>query len=455
MTTDVRTLLHGAAEAPERAPDIDGAIRSARDRRRRRRGLSALAAVVVLALVGGALVLGGGGGADGARVAIGQTSSVPDGWKSVSGPGISMAIPPDWDSYDFGQAGGQRAALSVGTGPLPSNGVPAACVQSSSEGADLVFPTTPGVWVAIWESADPASTQLPLPAGDVLSVQPRPATFARFAMTGGTCAHVGEDPGSGLAGAFTEFAFVDSGRAFGVKVVAASVAKDVTIPEEGKPKLDALKGQIDALTAQLAGAGTSADPRERQLQALQSQYDGLYDQYAREEWASPLKYAMDVLDTLQVDPPDAETSTTASTTTTMPVVTAPKITRLPATTAPAFTPTTADEREIAELVVRWLHYQTDDEIRASIVGADSILDLMHEGMRQYQSNLPDGYTGQIESMHLTDATHAEFVFTLLLHGSPLYAHQNGGAVKVDGKWMITRESECSLLALGQLICPAR
>ena len=60
MTTDVRTLLHDSAEAPTRAPDINGTTSVHARARRRQRGLGALVAVMVLALATGALGLGGG-----------------------------------------------------------------------------------------------------------------------------------------------------------------------------------------------------------------------------------------------------------------------------------------------------------------------------------------------------------------------------------------------------------
>ena len=45
--------------------------------------------------------------------------------------------------------------------------------------------------------------------------------------------------------------------------------------------------------------------------------------------------------------------------------------------------------------------------------------------------------------------------TLFLQGAVLYSNQTGQAIKVDGRWMITRESECALLALGSIACPPR
>lgn len=79
---------------------------------------------------------------------------------------------------------------------------------------------------------------------------------------------------------------------------------------------------------------------------------------------------------------------------------------------------------------------------------------MHEGMRQYQMNL-SGYSGRADSIRVIDDTNAEFTFTLFLNGGVLYGNQQGSAVKVDGRWMITRDPECVLLSLGSISCPPR
>ena len=65
--------------------------------------------------------------ADDAQVAIGPRqpgSEIPEGWKTVTADaGISIAIPPEWDAYDFGEtsvAPAEPSRLSVGVPPLPA-----------------------------------------------------------------------------------------------------------------------------------------------------------------------------------------------------------------------------------------------------------------------------------------------------------------------------------------------
>jgi hypothetical protein len=40
---------------------------------------------------------------------------------------------------------------------------------------------------------------------------------------------------------------------------------------------------------------------------------------------------------------------------------------------------------------------------------------------------------RVDSVALTDATHADVRYTLLFDGQPRYV-QAGGAVKIDGRW---------------------
>jgi hypothetical protein len=85
---------------------------------------------------------------------------------------------------------------------------------------------------------------------------------------------------------------------------------------------------------------------------------------------------------------------------------------------------------------------------------DSIADSYREGIAQNTEETQARYTMRVDSVALTDATHADVRYTLLFDGQPRYV-QAGGAVKIDGRWYITRETVCSLLTNGGIKCPAR
>jgi hypothetical protein len=380
--SDVRTLLHETAALPTRGPDLGAARREARARRRRHRGLAGgLGVLVVVGATVGAVRIADDGGAS-TRVAIGprQSSDVPDGWTPVEvDPGIRLAIPPGWSSYDFGTSPVAERRIAVGTARPSGDAVMMACTPELGQ-----LPTETGIWVGLWEYPDLAGSEVPEPAGagDILGIADRPADF-RTREPFSSCPVAATD----LTASFAEIAFRDAGRVFVARVVTAYPTGDAPDLTEG----------------------------------------------------------LQVLNTLRISP--LETTTTfPATTTTIPVTTT--------TMAAPFVPTTDNEQRISDLVVTWLRDQNDDEIRATIEDADSILGAMHEGMRQYSSNLPK-YSGYANSVEVVDADHAVIDYTLLLDGAPLWGRRTGAAIKIDGVWKVSRDTECSLLAVGSIMCPPR
>jgi hypothetical protein len=432
MTTDVRTLLHQAAEAPDRAPDIGAAMQRGRVRRRRQRGFGALAAVVVATLVVSALALGSDGG-DGAQVAIGprQTNSeVPEGWKQIQAdPGITIAIPQDWDSYDTGDtAQGPTQRVVVGTyAPLAGDG-PSPC---------FAVPDGQGAWVRLSEY--PAGTaQLSDPFRITLPVSPRPAAFRQDTNTAASavCADNTE---------FTEFAFVDEGRVF-----LAEVMSKVVRSAEAQARLDELTGQINTLITQIAANPATEEQAslEAQLRALQDEYRLLYDQYGLNDARN---LGIEVLNTLRVEPVAASATTTVPTVST----TAPRPTITTPPTAPAtpFVPSTTDEQQINDLVVSWLRNHPDDETRAIVEDADALLGVIHQGLAQHSASDLEKYSGTVSAIRTLDADHAEVDYVLLFDGRPQFGVRTGIAVRINGHWMVSRATECSLLSLGGITCP--
>jgi hypothetical protein len=220
MTTDVRTLLHDAADAPLRQADIVGARQTARARRRRRRGLAGALAAVVVAVATVGVVRGVDDGGSPARVAIGprQSNKVPDGWTPVElDSGIRLALPPGWGVYDFGVTPTATKRVSAGTSPPADTSVMTACGSSSGQ-----VPTSEGTWLSLWEYPDATVSEVPTPGGgDILGVNDRPADFRDPSPVSGVCQHVGNAPEGEFGGAFELFAFRDAGRVFVARVVTA------------------------------------------------------------------------------------------------------------------------------------------------------------------------------------------------------------------------------------------
>ncbi len=85
----------------------------------------------------------------------------------------------------------------------------------------------------------------------------------------------------------------------------------------------------------------------------------------------------------------------------------------------------------------------------------SIADSWRAGMAQNTEEAMSGYSMRVDSVTVTDASHADVRYSLVFAGRPAYDHLAGGAVKIDGRWYITRETVCSLLTNGGIKCPAR
>jgi hypothetical protein len=381
MTTDVRTLLHDAAAAPERAPDIAGALTNARAQRRRRRGFGALAAVVALAVVVGALALGSGGG-DEARVAIGLRqagSQVPDGWKTVTAdPGITVSVPAAWKvSPDSASPIGVPVLSLENLSPM-ANDVLAACTLGQTPAG---APEEGGSLINVWEFPA-SSSEVPGTANDVLTVVDRPRTFSGTLTLG---------PRTCPAAEYQQIAFRDAGRVFMVRAVS------VIPPDAENPELLALAARV--------------------------------------------------LDTLHIEPLDATTTTAPATTT--PKVVAPE----PTDSEPQFEGTTDDERKIAQAFITWMDDQSDAGLDASVEAPDAVRTPSHEGWDQHSPDDLAQYEGRVESVRVTDADHAQVVYTILHAGQVAFSQRLGSAVRVDGQWKVSTETVCGMLSLGGITCP--
>jgi hypothetical protein len=425
MSPDVRTLLHDTAEAPSRGPDVDGAMRVARDRRRRHRGLGALVAVVVLALVGGTFVATSGGGDD-ARVAVGSDPStgIPDGWTEVhADPGITMAIPPGWNLYPGDVSGPGESRVVIGT-RAPLSNSPSPCT---------VAPGIEGSWVRLWEFPS-GTAQVSYAGGPPLNVSPRGSEFG---------ANTSVSAQSGCYNSTRHYAFTDAGRVF-----LAEVMSTHTPSADVQARLDDLTVQQNALIPQIAANPPNVEDLRAQLTALSNEILSLSEPFGLSD---RLNLGIQVLNTLRVEP--LTPATTAAPVVTAPTTTPPlpTITTVPA--GPGFVPVTDDERAIQELFVAWLRTRTDAETRALVEDADSLLESIHEGQAQHTPEQLAQYSGTVSGIRMLDADHAEVQYTLLLAGQPQFGLRTGVAVRIDGRWLVSRATVCSMLSLGGITCP--
>lgn len=60
---------------------------------------------------------------------------------------------------------------------------------------------------------------------------------------------------------------------------------------------------------------------------------------------------------------------------------------------------------------------------------------------------------RIDGARVVDATHTDVTYTLLLDGTPVLDHLPGAAVRIDGRWLVTRRTFCDVSTQGSSVIP--
>lgn len=85
-------------------------------------------------------------------------------------------------------------------------------------------------------------------------------------------------------------------------------------------------------------------------------------------------------------------------------------------------------------------------------------DLLHAALDQLRHNFPEAAassTVDTGELVFTDPQTAVLKFTLHYTGGAPYGTHNGTAVLVNGKWLVSRDSYCAVLAFGGATCPGQ
>jgi hypothetical protein len=394
MTDALEEQLRSAAATPSHELDVHALIARTRLRRRRLVGGVAAAVVVVLATVGIATIATGGSSGDDARIAIGphDGASTPDGWTRVSlERGTSIAVPEGWGQVSF--ASQYLSILGVvGTGEPGVDGFISACETPDST------PSVSGTWVSLYDlPGGVPDTGVRLPDGetaDEANFRDRPTSFSpAVSYESGSCGSTTQPatPGS----------FPPGPGAYATWV-------EYLFRDHGR--------LFVARVVSIDPAQATTDLGDR------------------------------VLDTFRVD---ADAPTIVTTTT------VPTVTTAPATTTPPPADASPDELAIRDVYMHLIGQVPRDALDAYVEDFASIADSWRAGMAQNSEDTMQRYTMRIDSVTMTDDTHADVRYSLLYDARPAYPDQAGGAVKIDGRWYITRETVCSLLTHGGITCPAR
>lgn len=395
MSNELHDLLDRGAAAPSSDVDVDALVRSARGRHHRRVGVLAAAVVALVAVVGGAVVLA----QPSSTVSIptrpaGQATTVPDGWNEITlhDENLSFAIPPEWTKVrTFGDE-----VVTVGTSDLQRYGFLTVCGEPNG----FQLPPVPGTWISLFEYRDLGpNDEVPLRLNSGLHVKvsnlgPRPADLRDAARTMSSC------------GAATTPLSAPSVSLYGGEYHTVVFA-------------DA--GRVFVATIVIKEPFGTED----------------------------VDVAYQVLNSLRV----GELAATVPTTTvTVPPTSAPQPPTAPPTAPVA---ATGDEADIRSVFLAWLDAQDRNAMDGIVEDYASIAATHLEGMHQHSEADLAKYTGRVDSVTITDSSHADVRYTALFDGRPQYSMVPGQAIKIDGKWMVTRETVCNLLKNGGLTCPPR
>jgi hypothetical protein len=123
----------------------------------------------------------------------------------------------------------------------------------------------------------------------------------------------------------------------------------------------------------------------------------------------------------------------------------------PSADPPSFT---GEEGAIAAAYQAWLSSTTDaDATAATIEGGEQLRDtLVALGSNR---SLPPSISGRVVDVRLVGADHALVTFSILSDGAPLLDNQQGAALRVNGEWLVSRATFCSVISIIGTQCPAR
>jgi hypothetical protein len=125
----------------------------------------------------------------------------------------------------------------------------------------------------------------------------------------------------------------------------------------------------------------------------------------------------------------------------------------PSSVAAAVGPTAAEEATLAvtQAFEQWLDGSNPEASLAVIEDAAELQPALAEAVKKIPGVA--SYRGRVSSVHFTSPTSAEVVYSLLANGVLIRVDLTGIAVLVDGRWLVSRETVCNLLALNGIACP--
>ena len=126
------------------------------------------------------------------------------------------------------------------------------------------------------------------------------------------------------------------------------------------------------------------------------------------------------------------------------------------TTVPNTVPESADTAAIAAAFETWIASKPPafDGVDGVIEDWASIKETAQLAAELVQN--PQCYTGHVDAITRIGEDDADVIFSFFCDGQPATpSHQQGRAVKIDGVWMVSRDTVCETFAIGEARCPPR
>jgi hypothetical protein len=111
-----------------------------------------------------------------------------------------------------------------------------------------------------------------------------------------------------------------------------------------------------------------------------------------------------------------------------------------------------DELAAADAFHTWISPGDLEALISRIEDGEALRDVLAQS--QTRVDPAASYEARVHEVRLVDPDHALVTFSLLRDGSPLLTNQQGVAVRIDGRWVVSRATFCAISAMGGIDCPA-
>jgi hypothetical protein len=112
---------------------------------------------------------------------------------------------------------------------------------------------------------------------------------------------------------------------------------------------------------------------------------------------------------------------------------------------------TGEDAAIADVFRTWVSAPAVDTTVSILEDGDALRDTIEQVRAQNPGSA--GHTARVDAVQLVDASHALVTFSIFSNGNLTLGNQQGGAVKIDGTWHVSRATYCSTISLGAVQCP--